>query len=365
MGQLGISIYPEHSTVEKDKAYLKLAAKYGFKRVFTCLLSVNKPKEEIKAEFKDIIGYANELGMEVIVDVAPSVFKNLDISYDDLSFFKEIGAAGFRLDEGFNGAVEANMTYNKEGLKIELNAGDTTFYIDQIMANKPDASKLISCHNFYPQRYTGLGEKRLRESSLKMKHYGIKVAAFVSSQEENTFGPWDVYEGLCTLEAHRDLPIDAQARYLFATGYIDDVIIANAYASEEELKALGEIDQQKLTLGIELNDGISDVEKEIIFDFPHSVRADMSDYMARSTMSRIEYKDATISPVCNKEPLKRGDVVIINDLYGHYKGELHIILEDMPADERKNKVGRLPKYEMSMLDYVQPRVKFKFKEVKK
>ena len=75
MGKLGISIYPEHSTLEKDKAYLDLAAKYGFKRVFTCLLSVNKPREEIKKEFSELISHANSLGMSVIVDVAPSVFK--------------------------------------------------------------------------------------------------------------------------------------------------------------------------------------------------------------------------------------------------------------------------------------------------
>ena len=364
MGLLGISIYPEHSTLEKDKAYLELAAKYGFKRVFTCLLSVDKPKEEVKEDFKELIGIANDLGMQVIVDVAPSVFKNLDITYDDLSFFKEIGATGFRLDEGFNGVVEAQMTHNKEGLTVELNAGDTTYYIDQIMAYRPNVSKLISCHNFYPQRYTGLGVDRLRESSLKMKKHGIKVAAFVSSQEENTYGPWDVYEGLCTLEAHRDLPIDAQARYLFATGYIDDVIIANAYASEEELKSLGEIDQQKLTLGIELNDGLSDIEKTIIFDFPHGPRPDMSEYMARSTMPRVVYAKETINPHHNTTDLKRGDIVILNDLYGHYKGELHIILQDMPADERKNIVGHIPEYENCMIDFVQPRVKFKFKEVK-
>lgn len=30
MRRLGISIYPEHSTVEKDKEYLTLASKYGF-----------------------------------------------------------------------------------------------------------------------------------------------------------------------------------------------------------------------------------------------------------------------------------------------------------------------------------------------
>ena len=29
MRRLGISIYPEHSTVEKDKEYLTLASKYG------------------------------------------------------------------------------------------------------------------------------------------------------------------------------------------------------------------------------------------------------------------------------------------------------------------------------------------------
>ncbi len=33
MGKLGISIYPERSTFEKDKAYLDLAHKYGYKRV--------------------------------------------------------------------------------------------------------------------------------------------------------------------------------------------------------------------------------------------------------------------------------------------------------------------------------------------
>ena len=30
MGKLGISVYPERSTFEKDKAYLDLAHKYGF-----------------------------------------------------------------------------------------------------------------------------------------------------------------------------------------------------------------------------------------------------------------------------------------------------------------------------------------------
>ena len=45
MHRLGISIYPEHSTQEKDFAYIELSAKYCFTRIFTFLLSVDKEKD--------------------------------------------------------------------------------------------------------------------------------------------------------------------------------------------------------------------------------------------------------------------------------------------------------------------------------
>lgn len=361
MGRLGVSIYPEHSTPEKDKAYLKLASSYGFKRVFTCLLSVKKPADVIKKEFYEVITYANDLGMEVIVDVAPGVFKDLGIHYDDLSFFKDIGASGFRLDEGFNGSVEADMTFNKENLKVEINASSDSPYIDLVMFNQPNRENLIACHNFYPQKYSGLGFELFKKASQKLRSYHIPIAAFVSSNACNTYGPWPVSEGLCTLEMHRGLPIDAQARHLFATGLVDDIIIANAYASEEELKALSEIDRGRLTLGLQLEEDISDVEMEIIFDFKHHVRADMSEYMARSTMCRIAYADADIPPHHTYD-LKRGDIVILNNGYGHYKGELHIVLKDMPNEGTKNVVGHIPEYELCMLEYVKPNVKFRFKK---
>ncbi len=67
MGKLGISIYPERSTFEKDKAYLDLAHKYGYKRVFTSLLQINDDKEKVLSEFKEVVDYANSLGMEVMV----------------------------------------------------------------------------------------------------------------------------------------------------------------------------------------------------------------------------------------------------------------------------------------------------------
>ena len=47
--------------------------------------------------------------------------------------------------------------------------------------------------------------------------------------------------GLPTVEKLRMLPIDLQARMMLATGNIDELLVGNAYATEEELKKLYEV----------------------------------------------------------------------------------------------------------------------------
>lgn len=359
MSRLGISIYPEHSSLEKDQAYIRLAAKYGFKRIFSCLLSVeNKNKAEIIEEFKALIDTAHEYGMEMILDVAPHILQKYDVTYNDLSFFSEMGADGIRLDEGFDGLKEALMTHNPEGLKIEINASFGNGYCANIMSHHPDKNHLITCHNFYPQRYSGLSLKHFEMCNQDLKNYHLQIAAFISSQNANTYGPWPVNEGLCTLEMHRDLPIDVQARHLFAMGCIDDVIIANAYASEEELQTLSKLDSGLLTFRLELEKELHPTELAVL-KHAHFVRGDMSEYMARSTQPRVTYATREI-PCANTRALKRGDVVIINEEYARYKGELQIVLKDMPNDGRKNVIGHIPENEQFLLEYIKPWIAFGF-----
>lgn len=356
--RLGISIYPNHSTVEDDKKYIALASKYGFKRIFTCLLSVDGEKEKIIANFKKTIAFANEQGMEVIADISPRVFNELGISYNDLSFFGQLGAAGIRLDMGFTGHEEAMMTFNPYNLKIELNMSNATKYIDNIMTYQPNRSNLLGCHNFYPHRYAGLSYPFFMECSQKFKDLGMRTAAFISSHDA-TFGPWPIVEGLPTLEMHRELPIDVQAKHLFATGLIDDVMIGNAYASEAELKRLSELNLDKITLAVEVDHQTGDLEKTIMFDEPHFYRGDVSEYMIRSTQSRVKYRGQEFKPG-NTRDIKRGDILIENDLYGQYAGELQIALKDMKNSGKTNVVGRIREEEIFLLDYIQPWGKFAF-----
>lgn len=357
MIKLGISIYPMHNSVNEIKKYIDLAAKYNFKRVFTCLLSVEGEKERIVKEFKEIIEHANKYNMEVIADISPRVFKELGISYEDLSFFKEIGVYGIRLDEGFTGLEESIMSFNKEGLKIELNMSSGTKYVDNIISYKPNINNILGCHNFYPHRYTGLSYEHFIKTSEQFKKLGIVTAAFISSSSAQ-YGPWPVSEGLCTLEMHRELPIVAQAKHLLATNLIDDIIIANSFASEEELKKLSEIDQNCLTFNCELNEMISEIERKIVIDEFHFNRGDVSDYVIRSTQSRVKYKDHDFK-VFNTPDIKRGDIIIESSLYGHYAGELQIAKRDMKNSGKSNVVGKISQDEMFLLDYLESWQKFK------
>ena len=47
-------------------------------------------------------------------------------------------------------------------------------------------------------------------------------------------------DGLPTIEEHRDMPIEIQLKHCLALDNIDEIIIGNAYASDEEFKAIAE-----------------------------------------------------------------------------------------------------------------------------
>lgn len=356
--RLGVSLYPNHSSFEQGKKYINLAQKYGFKRFFTCLLSV-EGRDDL-SHFKDITSYAADRGFEVIFDVAPSVFTQFGISPSNLEWFQSFQANGIRLDSGFGGMQAADLTFNKPGLSIELNMSNDSFYLENVLSYGVNKNQIQGCHNFYPQRYTGLSYDHFIACSRRFKKENLRTAAFVSSQTAN-LGPWAVNDGLCTLEAHRTLPISAQAKELWATGLIDDVIIGNAYASESELAALSCLDPYILELDAAPQKGISLHEHSILFDTLHFRRGDLNDYIVRSTEIRLRHTDSDIPPLA-AQPQNYGDIFIGNNGFGQYKGELQLIIKGMPADPRKNLAAKVCPHDLHLIPYIGAWQKFRLKE---
>ena len=83
--------------------------------------------------------------------------------------------------------------------------------------------------------------------------------------------------------------------------------------------------------------------------------------MIRSTQVRKKYCDSNINPRKTEEQ-KKGDVLIGNNSFGKYKGELQLVLNEMPLDKRKNMVAKVIEEEQFLIDYIEPWDSFKFRE---
>lgn len=364
MKQLGISLYPEQSTFEQDKKYMDLSHKYGYTRIFTSLLQLKSADgEDLLAKLKKDIEYANKLGFTTVVDINPGLFKELNIKYNNLAFFHDLGVWGLRLDEGFSGMEEAAMTHNPYGLKIELNMSRGTNYLDSIMSYDPEPDNLVGCHNFYPQEYTGLSEDIFMDYSFKYREYGLHTAAFISSKNAQ-FGPWPVHEGLPTMENDRLRNIYSQVTHLRLTKMIDDIIIGNAFASEEELAAAAKAFNSPFpTMGIKFEKDALSVERTICLKDAHLYRGDASEFLLRDTKTRVVYAEEKI-PAHNNESItfEIGDIVVVNEKYPRYKGELQVVLTPFKNDGRRNLVGHLSDDDMDLLDLVEPWSTFNLRE---
>jgi hypothetical protein len=361
MGKLGISIYPNRAPVRRWEEYLELSASYGFSRVFESLIGLSGlSREEIIAKYQPLNLVAQKYGFEVIVDVAPVVLKQVGVTPFDLSFFQELGANGFRLDEGYSGMEESVMTCNPYGLLVEINASIESHYITTILDYQPVRSHLIACHNFYPQRHTGLSIEHFKKTSQRFRELGIRLASFVSSGVENSFGPWPSTDGLPSLECHRDLPIECQVTHLLTMG-MDDIIISNCFPTEEELNKVKESYGIIATLDVILDSRTSEIERKILFEELHISRGDVSDKIVRSTLPRVKYAE-NIIPLFNPKPqIHRGDVIINSEQYENYAGEMHIALCDYPNTGKSNVIGQIRPEELIVLDEIKPWQKFKLR----
>lgn len=361
--RLGISIYPEQSTFEKDKKYLEIAKKLGYEIVFTSILHYGLDEDFDKKTsmvFKSI-AYAKSLGFYIILDVEQNSMNKANIDKNFLKC-KTLGVDCVRLDTPLRASEIAFATHNEANIDIQLNMSSNDNLLETIMDFKPIQSRLSGCHNFYPLKYTGLPFNFFKECNKRFLKHRLETSAFVASHagEMTTAVGW---KELPTLELQRNLAIVQQAKILFYTDEIDNLLIGNAYATETELKLLAEVEKYRFTFDIKKEDWLTKEEEQIILSKQHFRRGDISEYFIRSSMTRILFKELKITPNNKKVNYHYGDVVVINDNDKKYKGELHIILKnDFKDEENKyNFVGKIIDEEKILIDYLKANSHFRFK----
>ena len=347
----GISVFPGMGVgAEENLNYMKRAADRGIRYLFTSLHIPESDLERIEFEFIGILERAKSLNMTVIVDISKEYFKRYD--------WNKYGGFIFRLDFGFTDEeiVEISKEY-----QIQLNASTVDEKkMERLIDLGLSIENISACHNYYPRKDTGISIEFLRRKNKCFSRFGMRVMAFVGSQNKKR-GP--LYEGLPTVEGHRNLNILVGTQELLSEG-CDVVIVGDSMASGKEMDALGKIKKERWLLparGYPMS-----LEEKKIFDGVHQERVDQGEYVVRSMRSQNSMEEVGPGEIAQgiSSERKMCSITIDNCNYGRYQGELQIVKRDLPADERTNVVGSVED-RGRLLHRIKPGDEFEFYKINK
>ncbi|PTD31247.1 MupG family TIM beta-alpha barrel fold protein [Mycoplasma leachii] len=354
--KLGISVYCKKASFDQIIEYLKLARSYNFEILFISFVHLVK-----NDYFKniDVIKKAKELNYYVIADFDQTSLNNLTKS-NDLKILKEIGIDCIRFDQQIDAQSLADLTYNPYDIDVQLNISNSFNFLDNVLDFKPILTRLSGSHNFYLLKDSALDIDFFNKTTDKFIRKNLNTSAFISSQIANITLA-DNYTKAVSLEFFRNIDIISQARYLFYSNKINNVIIANMFASKKELEQLSLLNKDHLTLKINNLQKISKTEKEILLWNNHFRRSDINTSYIRSTFSRTIWNSFDIKPNNIKQVFNKGDIVILNNNANRYKGELHIILKDNYIDNNNlyNYIASVHSDELYLLDFIDSNSHFK------
>ena len=332
---VGLDDYPH----EKNLEYLKLLKAEGIEKVF---ISGHMPEvnDSFEKELKEVLEFAKELDLKVILDVSKAMYEKLEIE----------NIYSLRLDFGFSDEDIINLV-KEDKFIIELNASTLTKKrLDYLKHNGVDLRKLRVSHNFYPKPETGLAFKKVKETNEMLARYGMEVMGYIPGKTGKR-GP--LYFGLPTVESHRTKSLEVILQELKLLGF-REVVFGDAYIELEELRKAINFDYSIHQIPLKLYDGITELELNQLKKI-HRRRMDANELMIRSS-TRLSTE--VIKPR-NTVLRKTLSVTVDNVLYKRYQGEVAIILEDLPANEFVNVVGEV-EASSELLAAIKPGDKFKF-----
>ncbi|WP_196603741.1 DUF871 domain-containing protein [Pectinatus haikarae] len=349
----GISLYPGlENTFEENLRLLNVAAENKVKRIFTSFHVPETNFNEFQNQFNQLMKAAAQNEMEVISDVSPAALALLGAKKLNLSLFRIRGIRRLRLDYGYDSDVVSELSRNTCGIGLQLNASAVTAdFLSELEQKGADFSRMDALHNFYPRPGTGLSEGFFKEQTKLFQKKGIKVGAFVPSFA----GPrLPLRKGLPTMEEHRRLSLELAARHLCALG-ADSVFIGDGRPSEQEIKTVAFL--QKDTVILKVKAEVQNTQIKNLLQGVFTARLDEARDAVRAQEGRDVFRDVSVEAE-NTSGRSFGTVTLDNNNYLRYKGEVQLIKNPQPADEKVNVVGKIIPEELFMLKYITPGKKF-------
>lgn len=283
--------------------------------------------------------FLKQAGFRIIADVSPKTLKFFGhAAISPLA--AELGLDILRLDYGFS--LEDILAIDHP-LGIAFNAST----LNPVEAEGLIAAgkQVLAMHNYYPRPETGLDDAYFRRVNQVLKALGVKILAFIPGDAQKR-GP--LHEGLPTLEHHRRLPPYLGFLDLAINYGIDGIFLADPGLSPAQEQLIRRY----------LTDGVITVPVELAPEYAYlddrtfTIRVDSPARLMRLQESR-EYS-------CGGAPQEprycmvreAGAITMDNQNYGRYSGEIQILREQLPQDDRVNVIGRIIPAHLSVVDCI-------------
>ena len=400
--KLGISIYPGlDAGRERSLLLLQNATALGYRRVFSSLHIPESNAPSLREDALYLFAFAESLGLEVIADVSPLTLKILAIPELTPASLKKLHITTARFDFGIGPKTMAD--FSRE-MNIQLNASTArSVQLNALLKADADFSRIDGQHNFYPRPHTGLSSETIQRQNALLHRHDIAAGVFAASQTGKR-GP--LFAGLPTMESLRGIaPCDA-APILTAIG-CDSLIIGDSNPSLAELQALADPEtlakadarysRKALPPKKEWQpDAPLPLHIHVLSDTPfvknlltrsYTNRPDPAADVIRAIESRDLAKGFDIFPERNENKLiiempkeyaaafagpqhlangKKssllpvGTVLLDNNTYGRYKGELQILTAPQPMNPRSNVIAQVTKEDVPLLSLISAEIPFQF-----
>ncbi|MDF2531947.1 MAG: hypothetical protein K0Q65_1528 [Clostridia bacterium] len=323
--QIGRSVYVSTFERQKDRL-LQMDVKGSF--VFTSFHIQEELDDQYKEKAKALCNFLKEAGFIIIGDVSPKTLKFF--GYEDISRFAEdMDLDVLRIDYGFS--LEEVMAIHDQ-FGIAFNASTVNPLEAKVLI---DAGKQVyAMHNYYPRSETGLDDEYFRSVNQKLQAIGLKVLAFIPGDEIKR-GP--IEEGLPTLERHRNIPPYVGYLDLAVNFNMDGIFIGDVQLSKKQESLIRDYCRD----GVIIVPSTLNSEYEYLYGKKFTIRIDSPAAVMRLQESREYSCQGKLQEPKHCIIRSEGAITMDNKNYGRYSGEIQIIRQNLPQDDRVNVIGHI------------------------
>ncbi|HSH36027.1 MAG TPA: MupG family TIM beta-alpha barrel fold protein, partial [Schnuerera sp.] len=280
-----------------------------------------------------------------------------DVSVKTLEFFQydsiirfaqDMGIDILRLDYGFS---EDEILKIGEEYPISFNPSTE----DEIIAKEilDTGSDVFALHNFYPRPETGLDPEDFSIINNKLKDLKIKTLAFIPGDEIKRT---PIYEGLPTLEKHRYIPPYVAYLDLAKNFGVDGIFVGDVKISELQGKLITDyIRENIINIPVEFSPDYNYLYNQVF-----TIRADSPKSIMRLQESREYSRIGKQLEPFNCISREKGTITMDNIGYKRYSGEIQILRQGFPQDDRVNVIGKLKNEYLDIINCIKNRDKIRF-----